>query len=102
MDAYHVICATDHVDLLNNHIAEILSFFVSSERECDLDKHCGVLDPDRKKVCTRLLTCNVSSQHTQLHQGDDLPQVLMSIQFYFLISPFFFCVLIFSFPIFSV
>lgn len=33
---------------------------VSSERECDLDKHCGVLDPERKKVCTRLLTCNVS------------------------------------------
>lgn len=30
------------------------------ERECDLDKHCGVLDPDRKKICTRLLTCNVS------------------------------------------
>lgn len=35
---------------------------LSSERECDLDKHCGVLDPERKKVCTRLLTCNVSSQ----------------------------------------
>ncbi|XP_015258746.1 PREDICTED: ataxin-7-like protein 2 [Cyprinodon variegatus] len=36
---------------------------VSSERECDLDKHCGVLDPDRKKVCTRLLTCNIHSIH---------------------------------------
>ncbi|XP_034549250.1 ataxin-7-like protein 2a isoform X2 [Notolabrus celidotus] len=33
------------------------------ERECDLDKHCGVLDPDRKKVCTRLLTCNIHSIH---------------------------------------
>lgn len=32
----------------------------SAEKECDLDKHCGVLDPERKKVCTRLLTCNVS------------------------------------------
>lgn len=35
--------------------------FVSScpGKECDLDKHCGVLDPERKKLCTRLLTCNV-------------------------------------------
>uniref|UniRef100_A0A8C2Z1S8 Ataxin 7-like 2a n=1 Tax=Cyclopterus lumpus TaxID=8103 RepID=A0A8C2Z1S8_CYCLU len=33
------------------------------KRECDLDKHCGVLDPDRKKVCTRLLTCNIHSIH---------------------------------------
>lgn len=33
------------------------------ERECDLDKHCGVLDPDRKKICTRLLTCNIHSIH---------------------------------------
>ncbi|MED6240028.1 hypothetical protein ATANTOWER_014958, partial [Ataeniobius toweri] len=32
-------------------------------RECDLDKHCGVLDPERKKVCTRLLTCNIHSIH---------------------------------------
>uniref|UniRef100_A0A3Q3G708 Ataxin 7-like 2a n=1 Tax=Labrus bergylta TaxID=56723 RepID=A0A3Q3G708_9LABR len=39
------------------------SLRVSSERECDLDKHCGVLDPDRKKVCTRLLTCNIHSIH---------------------------------------
>uniref|UniRef100_A0A3Q4N6F2 Ataxin 7-like 2a n=1 Tax=Neolamprologus brichardi TaxID=32507 RepID=A0A3Q4N6F2_NEOBR len=38
-------------------------FCVSSERKCDLDKHCGVLDPDRKKVCTRLLTCNIHSIH---------------------------------------
>ncbi|XP_022062096.2 ataxin-7-like protein 2a isoform X2 [Acanthochromis polyacanthus] len=36
---------------------------VASKRECDLDKHCGVLDPDRKKVCTRLLTCNIHSIH---------------------------------------
>uniref|UniRef100_A0A3Q3G5L3 Ataxin 7-like 2a n=1 Tax=Labrus bergylta TaxID=56723 RepID=A0A3Q3G5L3_9LABR len=34
-----------------------------NRRECDLDKHCGVLDPDRKKVCTRLLTCNIHSIH---------------------------------------
>ncbi|KAF7652210.1 hypothetical protein LDENG_00099870 [Lucifuga dentata] len=36
---------------------------VASRRECDLDKHCGVLDPERKKVCTRLLTCNIHSIH---------------------------------------
>uniref|UniRef100_A0A3B4B4R7 SCA7 domain-containing protein n=1 Tax=Periophthalmus magnuspinnatus TaxID=409849 RepID=A0A3B4B4R7_9GOBI len=36
---------------------------VASKRECDLDKHCGVLDPDRKKICTRLLTCNIHSIH---------------------------------------
>ncbi|XP_068449449.1 ataxin-7-like protein 2a isoform X2 [Clinocottus analis] len=36
---------------------------VASKRECDLDKHCGVLDLDRKKVCTRLLTCNIHSIH---------------------------------------
>ncbi|XP_066559195.1 ataxin-7-like protein 2 [Amia ocellicauda] len=34
-----------------------------SKKECDLDKHCGVLDPDRKKLCTRLLTCNIHSVH---------------------------------------
>ncbi|KAG9260644.1 ataxin-7-like protein 2 [Astyanax mexicanus] len=34
-----------------------------SKKECDLDKHCGVLDPERKKVCTRLLTCNIHSVH---------------------------------------
>uniref|UniRef100_A0A3Q4IB63 Ataxin 7-like 2a n=1 Tax=Neolamprologus brichardi TaxID=32507 RepID=A0A3Q4IB63_NEOBR len=34
-----------------------------ASRKCDLDKHCGVLDPDRKKVCTRLLTCNIHSIH---------------------------------------
>ncbi|XP_036386864.1 ataxin-7-like protein 2a [Megalops cyprinoides] len=34
-----------------------------SRKECDLDKHCGVLDPERKKLCTRLLTCNIHSIH---------------------------------------
>uniref|UniRef100_A0A8C2KXU8 Ataxin 7-like 2a n=1 Tax=Cyprinus carpio TaxID=7962 RepID=A0A8C2KXU8_CYPCA len=34
-----------------------------SKKDCDLDKHCGVLDPERKKVCTRLLTCNIHSIH---------------------------------------
>lgn len=55
---------------------------VSSERECDLDKHCGVLDPDRKKVCTRLLTCNVSSKHT--HPSQDLSFISCLICLYFL------------------
>ncbi|MBN3324893.1 AT7L1 protein, partial [Atractosteus spatula] len=31
--------------------------------KCDLDKHCGVMDPERKKLCTRLLTCNIHSIH---------------------------------------
>ncbi|XP_076860693.1 ataxin-7-like protein 2a isoform X1 [Brachyhypopomus gauderio] len=34
-----------------------------SKKECDLDKHCGVLDPERRRVCTRLLTCNIHSIH---------------------------------------
>ncbi|XP_066499954.1 ataxin-7-like protein 2b [Hoplias malabaricus] len=34
-----------------------------AEKECDLDKHCGVLDPERNKLCTRLLTCNIHSIH---------------------------------------
>ncbi|XP_010773909.1 ataxin-7-like protein 2a [Notothenia coriiceps] len=42
---------------------------VASKRECDLDKHCGVLDPDRKKVCTRLLTCNFSRRLRGLISG---------------------------------
>ncbi|XP_067269858.1 ataxin-7-like protein 2b isoform X2 [Pseudorasbora parva] len=33
------------------------------KKECDLDKHCGVMDPERKKLCTRLLTCNIHSIH---------------------------------------
>ncbi|XP_061640491.1 ataxin-7-like protein 2a isoform X4 [Phyllopteryx taeniolatus] len=43
--------------------ASVKSTLSQLERECDLDKHCGVLDPDRKKVCTRLLTCNIHSIH---------------------------------------
>ncbi|XP_051509330.1 ataxin-7-like protein 2 [Myxocyprinus asiaticus] len=33
------------------------------KKECDLDKHCGVMDSERKKACTRLLTCNIHSIH---------------------------------------
>ncbi|XP_016330053.1 ataxin-7-like protein 2 isoform X3 [Sinocyclocheilus anshuiensis] len=33
------------------------------KKECDLDKHCGVMHPERKKLCTRLLTCNIHSIH---------------------------------------
>ncbi|XP_077080236.1 ataxin-7-like protein 2b [Siphateles boraxobius] len=33
------------------------------KKECDFDKHCGVMDPERKKLCTRLLTCNIHSIH---------------------------------------
>ena len=33
--------------------------FIPPEKECDPDKHCGVLDPARKTLCTRQLMCNV-------------------------------------------
>ncbi|KAG7472520.1 hypothetical protein MATL_G00109580 [Megalops atlanticus] len=33
------------------------------KKECDLDKHCGVMDLEKKKLCTRLLTCNIHSIH---------------------------------------
>ncbi|XP_061113975.1 ataxin-7-like protein 2b isoform X2 [Conger conger] len=33
------------------------------KKECNLDKHCGVLDLERRKLCTRLLTCNIHSIH---------------------------------------
>lgn len=29
-------------------------------KECDLNRQCGVLNPDTKKICTRLLTCKVA------------------------------------------
>ncbi|KAJ8372822.1 hypothetical protein AAFF_G00276770 [Aldrovandia affinis] len=32
-------------------------------KDCDLDRHCGVMDLDRQKLCTRLLTCNIHSIH---------------------------------------
>ncbi|XP_072336298.1 ataxin-7-like protein 1 isoform X2 [Scyliorhinus torazame] len=31
------------------------------EKESDLNKHCGVMDPDTKKHCTRSLTCKTHS-----------------------------------------
>ncbi|KAJ8257993.1 hypothetical protein GJAV_G00191950 [Gymnothorax javanicus] len=34
-----------------------------TKKECNLDKHCGVLDTQRKRLCTRLLTCNIHSIH---------------------------------------
>lgn len=33
--------------------------FCQTEREFDPNKHCGVLDPETKKPCTRSLTCKV-------------------------------------------
>ena len=71
---------------------DILAVFVSIERECDLDKHCGVLDPDRKKVCTRLLTCNVSSKHTMLHKTNVpliLPQMVLPVHVFILLLSLF-------------
>ncbi|XP_059906281.1 ataxin-7-like protein 2b isoform X3 [Gadus macrocephalus] len=33
------------------------------KKECDPDRHCGVLDPARKTLCTRQLMCNIHSIH---------------------------------------
>lgn len=30
-------------------------------KECDLNRQCGVINPETKKICTRLLTCKVIS-----------------------------------------
>ncbi|XP_040914534.1 ataxin-7-like protein 2b [Toxotes jaculatrix] len=35
------------------------------KKECDLNKHCRVLDPERKKLCSRELICNTDSIHQQ-------------------------------------
>ena len=29
-------------------------------KECDLNRQCGVINPETKKICTRLLTCKVT------------------------------------------
>uniref|UniRef100_A0A670ZVI8 SCA7 domain-containing protein n=1 Tax=Pseudonaja textilis TaxID=8673 RepID=A0A670ZVI8_PSETE len=34
-----------------------------SRKECDLNRQCGVVNPETKKVCTRLLTCKIHSVH---------------------------------------
>ncbi|KAM8795924.1 LOW QUALITY PROTEIN: ataxin-7-like protein 2 [Eudromia elegans] len=34
-----------------------------ARKECDLNRQCGVLNPDTRKVCTRLLTCKIHSVH---------------------------------------
>ncbi|CAL8323233.1 unnamed protein product [Merluccius merluccius] len=40
------------------------------KKECDLDKHCGVLDPARKTLCTRQLMCNIHSIHQRRKVAD--------------------------------
>ncbi|XP_005172962.2 ataxin-7-like protein 2a isoform X2 [Danio rerio] len=47
----------------SGHLRGTKTHKMVSKKECDLDKHCGVLDTERKKVCTRLLTCNIHSIH---------------------------------------
>ncbi|KAL8178891.1 UNVERIFIED_CONTAM: hypothetical protein K2H54_057489 [Gekko kuhli] len=32
-------------------------------KECDLNRQCGVMNPETKKICTRLLTCKIHSVH---------------------------------------
>lgn len=33
-------------------------------KECDLNRQCGVINPETKKICTRLLTCKVTPTPT--------------------------------------
>ncbi|XP_051531460.1 ataxin-7-like protein 2 isoform X2 [Myxocyprinus asiaticus] len=47
----------------SGHLRGPRTYKMVTKKECDLDKHCGVMDPERKKVCTRLLTCNIHSIH---------------------------------------
>uniref|UniRef100_A0A8C5R4W3 Ataxin 7 like 1 n=1 Tax=Leptobrachium leishanense TaxID=445787 RepID=A0A8C5R4W3_9ANUR len=45
-----------------------------SEREFDPNKHCGVLDPETKKPCTRSLTCKTHSlNHRRAVPGRIIP-----------------------------
>uniref|UniRef100_A0A672PIE0 Ataxin-7-like protein 2 n=3 Tax=Sinocyclocheilus grahami TaxID=75366 RepID=A0A672PIE0_SINGR len=53
------------------------------KKECDLDKHCGVMDPERKKLCTRLLTCNIHSIHQRrqvVGRGKPFDQLVMELK----------------------
>lgn len=45
-----------------------LSFYPAG-KECDLNRQCGVVNPDTKKICTRLLTCKVSAACVRLFPG---------------------------------
>ncbi|XP_076598280.1 ataxin-7-like protein 2b [Chaetodon auriga] len=38
---------------------------ITDKKECDLNKHCRVLDPERKKLCSRELICSTDSIHQQ-------------------------------------
>ncbi|XP_034028138.1 ataxin-7-like protein 2b isoform X2 [Thalassophryne amazonica] len=41
------------------------SYKNSNKKECDLNKHSGVVDPERKKQCTGQLICNTEPIHQQ-------------------------------------
>lgn len=47
-------------------------------KECDLNRQCGVINPETKKICTRLLTCKVTPISTawrgRLAQTQDLSE----------------------------
>ncbi|NXV63605.1 AT7L2 protein, partial [Molothrus ater] len=40
-----------------------LCLHVPPGKECDLNRQCGVRNPDTNKLCTRLLTCKIHSVH---------------------------------------
>uniref|UniRef100_A0A4W3J0E3 SCA7 domain-containing protein n=1 Tax=Callorhinchus milii TaxID=7868 RepID=A0A4W3J0E3_CALMI len=52
---------TESEPLTGNSCGAVTSPCFSAEKECELDKHCGVMDPETKKPCTRSLTCKTHS-----------------------------------------
>ncbi|KAK0146773.1 Ataxin-7-like protein 2 [Merluccius polli] len=55
---------------LQSNLQESLQYVLWQLKECDLDKHCGVLDPARKTLCTRQLMCNIHSIHQRRKVAD--------------------------------
>lgn len=45
-------------------------------KECDLNRQCGVINPETKKICTRLLTCKVSPAPMALRARGQQTQTL--------------------------
>uniref|UniRef100_H3B9G1 Ataxin 7 like 2 n=1 Tax=Latimeria chalumnae TaxID=7897 RepID=H3B9G1_LATCH len=54
-----------------------------SRKECDLKRHCGVVNPDTKTACTRLLTCKIHSVHQRrevLGRPKDFDQLVSELK----------------------
>jgi len=55
-----VLLSMDH-DCLRPTGADWIPFLSHTEKQCGLSKHCRVLDPENKKLCSRQPTCSVKS-----------------------------------------